>query len=148
MIYTEEICDLFTVPSKYFLAHCISSDFGMGAGIAVQFNKNYNMKNILKENYPAYEATFTKNGTTGDCIKIGRVFNLITKRKVYDKPTYDSLRSALIKCKNLCDKHGIKFLAMPLIGCGIDGLDWDKVKNIICEEFNDTDIDILVCKLK
>lgn len=27
--------DLFTMPEEYFLAHCISSDAKMGAGIAV-----------------------------------------------------------------------------------------------------------------
>jgi hypothetical protein len=36
---------------------------------------------------------------------------------------------------------------MPLIGCGLDRLRWDKVRNIVENVFADTDIDILVCKL-
>ena len=39
-------------------------------------------------------------------------------------------------------------VAMPLIGCGLDRLEWDKVKTIIAQTFNDTDIEVLVCKLK
>ena len=39
MIYKEEIRDLFTVAEEYYLAHCISADFGMGKGIVLEFNK-------------------------------------------------------------------------------------------------------------
>ena len=44
MIYKYEECDLFCVPSNYYLVQCISADFAMGAGIAVQFNKHFNVK--------------------------------------------------------------------------------------------------------
>ena len=30
MKYKEEKRDLFSVPEDYYLAHCISADFGMG----------------------------------------------------------------------------------------------------------------------
>lgn len=48
MIFKEEKRDLFTVPDDYYLAHCISADFGMGKGIVVEFNKRFNMKQILQ----------------------------------------------------------------------------------------------------
>ena len=35
---------------------------------------------------------------------------------------------------------------MPIIGCGLDKLQWDKVSKIIKEIFEDTDIEILVCR--
>lgn len=44
MIYKEEVKDLFTVTEDYYLAHCISADFGMGKGIVVEFNKRFDMK--------------------------------------------------------------------------------------------------------
>lgn len=44
MQYKEEIRDLFSVSEDYYLAHCISADFGMGKGIAIEFNKNFDMK--------------------------------------------------------------------------------------------------------
>ena len=34
MKLTIEQRDLFTVPNEYFLCHCVSSDFALGAGIA------------------------------------------------------------------------------------------------------------------
>ena len=48
MVYREEVRDLFSVADDYFLAHCISADFAMGKGIAVEFNKRFNTKTKLK----------------------------------------------------------------------------------------------------
>lgn len=50
MKYREENKDLFTVPEDYYLAHCISADFGMGKGIVVEFNKRFDMKRKLQTN--------------------------------------------------------------------------------------------------
>lgn len=80
-------------------------------------------------------------------------YNLVTKKRYWQKPTYDSLKIALINAKlyslMIADK-GTKEpkpvrLAMPRIGCGLDRLEWSKVKEIIEEVFADTDIEILVC---
>ena len=51
VLLLEEIRDLFTVPEDYYLAHCISADFGMGKGIVVEFNKRFNLKNKLVKSY-------------------------------------------------------------------------------------------------
>ena len=34
---------------------------------------------------------------------------------------------------------------MPIIGCGLDRLEWSRVSNIIKEIFENDDIEILVC---
>lgn len=39
------------------------------------------------------------------------------------------------------------YIAMPKIGCGLDKLEWSKVKAIIEEVFAGTDIEILICYL-
>ena len=44
-------------------------------------------------------------------------------------------------------QNSIKKVAMPVIGCGLDKLEWYKVSGIIKEVFADTDIEILVCKV-
>lgn len=40
-----------------------------------------------------------------------------------------------------------KYLVIPLIGAGLDRLDWDKIQEIIIKTFKDTEIKILVCYL-
>ena len=47
MTYKEEVRDLFSVPDDYYFVQCISADFGMGKGIAVEFNKRFDTKNKL-----------------------------------------------------------------------------------------------------
>ena len=48
MNFHEEKMDLLKVPQGYYLAHCINDDFALGAGVAKQINKAFNMKNKLK----------------------------------------------------------------------------------------------------
>ena len=146
MTYKEEIRDLFTVPEEYYLVHCISADFGMSKGIVIEFNKRFDMKRKLQSKYPDYVNEWHHNNWCGDCILESRVLNLITKERYFHKPTYDSLKSALLVCCSECLHNGITKIAMPIIGCGLDKLQWNKVSEIIKEVFEDTDIEILVCR--
>lgn len=141
MTITIEQRDLFTVPHGYYLAHCISADFALGAGIAKKFDEVYNMKFKLFREYDmyAYEG--------GDALPIDNVFNLVTKKKCYHKPTYDSVREALECMRDQMEMLYITKLAMPRIASGLDRLDWDEVYDIICEVFEDTDVEILICEL-
>lgn len=150
MKYTYEHRDLFSVDPDYILAHCISSDFVMGAGIAKLFT-NRGIKERLHNTYPLNSwnnhgymlPIFTKNHI---------VANLVTKHFVYEKPTYNTLTDSLIDLRDWTIRAyysgripSLK-IAMPLIGCGLDLLEWDKVEPIIKDVFKDTDIDILVCE--
>lgn len=146
MAYKEEVRDLFSVPEDYYLAHCISADFGMGKGIAVEFNKHFDMKNKLQYKYPDYVNQWHSSKMIGHCIREGRVFNLITKERYWHKPTYLSITFALKQMRTLCYLNDIKKIAMPIIGCGLDRLEWNKVSKIIQTLFEDRDIEILVCK--
>ncbi len=56
------------------------------------------------------------------------------------------MRNALNWMKEDCEIRGIKKIAMPMIGCGLDKLKWDDVSKIIKDVFKDTDVEILVCK--
>ena len=148
MIYKEEKRDLFTVDESYFLAHCISADFKLGAGIAVEFNKRFNMREKLQELVPwgnnedYWDADKSHHGY---CLKVGNIFNLVTKRNYWDKPTLQTMKNALVDLRDLyCYYPGVK-IAMPKIGCGLDRLNWDDVSALIQEVFKDTDVEILVC---
>lgn len=139
MTIHEEQRDLFTVPQGYYLAHCISADFALGAGIAKKFDEVYNMKFKLFKNYDGYEYE------CGDCLVVDNVFNLVTKPKYYHKPTYESLKEALEAMKEYVLYFDINKVAMPHIAAGLDRLQWDQVFETIKEVFEDTDVDILIC---
>jgi hypothetical protein len=129
------------VPQGYYLAHCVSSDFAIGAGIAKVFNDVYNMRFKLFKNYPNY----VYNG--GDALLVDNVFNLVTKQKYYHKPTYETLREALETMREHLELLDVTKLAMPKIASGLDRLNWNLVYDIICETFEETDIDIVICEL-
>lgn len=148
MIYREEIRDLFSVPDEYYLAHCISADFGMGKGIVVEFNKRFDMKRKLQNRYPDYLDVYNRHRIGGDCILEDRVLNLVTKERYFHKPTIITMRIALQKMKKICMENNITKVAMPTIGSGLDRLAWSVVSDQIHMIFDDTNIEILVCKLK
>jgi len=141
MTITIEKRDLFTVPQGYYLAHCISADFALGAGIAKTFDEIYNMRFKLFREYDMYSYV------GGDALLIDNVFNLVTKNKCYHKPTYDSVREALVTMKDIMDFNSTTKLAMPKIGCGLDRLTWEQVYDIICDVFENTDVEILICEI-
>lgn len=142
MYYHEEKKNLLSVPQGYYLAHCISADFAMGAGVAKQIDELFDMRAALKELWGG-EVEAMENC----CLPVGNVLNLVTKDKHWQKPTLQSLREALEDMKLLAQEQHIRKIAMPKIGCGLDRLNWDDVSPIIQEVFDKTDIEILVCYL-
>lgn len=148
VIFREEKRDLFAVPEDYYLAHCVSADFALGAGIAVEFNKRFDMRRKLKEDWPNCIEEMRKHGLRGECCLIENVFNLITKERCYYKPTYTSIEEALHAMRIVADINGVKKIAMPKIGCGLDGKDWSVIKKMLKDIFEDSDIEILVCSLE
>lgn len=154
MTLTEIHSDLFAVPSDFALAHCISADFALGAGIAKQFNKKYQLRKRL---FLVYEASFvprwdrTQDRFRGGCIinftNDRTIFNLVTKRNYWMKPELIYIKNALLWMKEMCEDHDIKKVAMPKIACGLDGQKWSDIKPLIEEVFKDTDIEFWVCSL-
>ncbi len=111
----------------------------MGKGIALQFKMKY------PENY-----TFYKKVCNNGRMLVGKVLvfeqkpannpkfiiNFPTKRHWKGKSTIQDiskgLDSLLIEIKQL----KIKSIAIPALGCGLGGLDWQQVKSIISDAFS------------
>lgn len=141
MTFTEEKGDLFAaeILSNYALCHCISSDFALGAGIAKEFAK-MGVKKALCENYTkqwqgrGYCLLTETDGVT--------VANLVTKERYFHKPTLETLRQALENLRKQALEMKLTKIAMPKIGCGLDKLDWEDVREIIKGVFDDTEIEL------
>lgn len=136
MKFNEKKGNLFELDNKkYYFAHCISSDYALGAGIAVEFQKRFKLRDKLMK---------CGSGSYTEVIVIDNIFNLVTKNKYWNKPTYLSLAMCIRDMRDLCKSRNIKYLAMPRIASGLDRLQWSKVREIIKEEFKDLDIEIEV----
>ncbi|MCH5203613.1 MAG: macro domain-containing protein [Oscillospiraceae bacterium] len=136
MTFNEVRGDLFAYEGtgESTLVHCIASDFALGAGIAKVFAK-MGVKRELCEKYPK-----EWNGR-GYCLMTDtngvKTANLVTKQSSFGKPTLETLKQAL---EDFRDKaEDIHRIAMPKIGCGLDKLKWEDVRELIQEVFADTD---------
>lgn len=154
MKFKEVRGDLFsalrTQPKPLLLAHCISADAALGAGIAKTF----------RQKYPAM-AYWLKCLSQAHSLRIGNdyvwplapnkadvhIANLITKDRYWRKPTYTSLAKTLAALHKTVRQQQIKTLAIPRIGCGLDRLSWQKVSLMITAMFEDTDVTIIVYRL-
>ena len=46
-----------------------------------------------------------------------------------------------------CEKNGVTEVAMPTIGCGLDKLVWEDVRDLLVRMFRNTKVEITVYKV-
>lgn len=81
--------DLFTAPEDTSLGHCVGADMAMGAGIAVQFRKQFKkVDELLSQNVETGGVAVLKDNKRF-------IYYLVTKPFSYGKPTYESLDLSL-----------------------------------------------------
>ena len=142
MRYKEEQRNLFTVDyNQYKYVHCISADFSLGKGIALEMQHRFHTRDAIQSRAKPFSIPI------GNCIYTDPVLSMITKGKANSKPTYEQMYEALYHLCIATEKLNINSIAMPLIGCGLDGLKWPIVRALVKDIFEDTDMDILVCYL-
>uniref|UniRef100_A0A182QLX2 Macro domain-containing protein n=1 Tax=Anopheles farauti TaxID=69004 RepID=A0A182QLX2_9DIPT len=123
--------DLFAAPKDHSMAHCVAADLKMGAGIAVRFKQLYGKVEELR----AQNIGVGGVAVLADDGSQRFIYYLITKKTYNLKPTYDDLSRSLEAMKTHMASNGVQKLAIPRIGCGIDGLEWGKVKEILNKVF-------------
>ena len=106
----------------------------MGRGIALQFKKKF------PDNYKAY-ASACKNKS----VALGKMFvfenstsdgpnhiiNFPTKQHWRNKSNIEDIERGLDDLIEVIKKKNIKSMSLPPLGCGLGGLDWRDVKNLI-----------------
>lgn len=141
MEFIKKQADLFDQDLGIPLVHCIAADARMGAGIATQFVKRYpEMRSYLQQIEPevGQVISYVKKG-------LPMVYNLITKEVSFDKPTREDFNKTIETLKRQVIAQGVSTIAIPLIGAGLDRLDWYESEMFIRETFKDTDITIILC---
>ncbi|KAJ8974844.1 hypothetical protein NQ317_016636 [Molorchus minor] len=113
------------VPAEFALAHCVAQDLQMSRGIAAAFKEKF--------------------GNLGGDETSRRVFYLVTKHLSRDKPTYENVWESLISLRGALLSQEVTHLAIPKLSCGLDGLNWRVVRNMLEVLFQFTGIEVLVC---
>ncbi|XP_049793057.1 transcription initiation factor TFIID subunit 1-like isoform X2 [Schistocerca nitens] len=137
-VVTEINGDLFTAPADYSLAHCVAEDMRMGSGIAVTFKQMFRRVDELLEQRK-------RQGQVAMLELDGRfIYYLVTKPESTGKPTMETLERSLVAMRQHVIENNVKKIAMPRIGCGLDRLEWRRVKPLIESIFSGTGAQITV----
>ncbi|XP_037934200.1 ADP-ribose glycohydrolase OARD1 [Teleopsis dalmanni] len=130
--------DLFSAESSFSMAHCVAEDMRLGKGIAIKFRDKFGqIANLKAQNVKTGGVALVKD-------KSRYIYYLVTKQTSWGKPTYQSLHSSLNAMRDHMLQHNVNKLAIPRIGCGLDGLMWSKVNDLLHEIFAKDSIEIIV----
>ncbi|KAH8370622.1 hypothetical protein KR093_004348 [Drosophila rubida] len=134
---TEAKGNLFSAPENFALVHSVSADFAMCAGINLQFRCKFGHVDDLKKQQK-------HTGNVAVLEQGGRfIYNLVTKERAHEKCTYTALYYALLAMREHMRENGVSKLAIPRLGCGIDRLDWLRVRSLLELVFVSDSVDII-----
>jgi O-acetyl-ADP-ribose deacetylase (regulator of RNase III) len=115
----------------------------MGKGLALQFKLSF------PENYVQYRIACQLG-----LISPGRCFywqetnrwiaNFPTKRHWRDSSHLSDIEAGLADLVQFTRAHSLKSMAIPPLGCGLGGLQWDAVEPLIRSAFNGEAISVLL----
>ena len=74
-------------------------------------------------------------------------YHMITKTRYFHKPTYKALRASLLALKSHAETNNVSSISIPRIGCGLDQLDWQKVRDMIQDVFHGSIVQVTVLTL-
>ncbi|GLV32931.1 uncharacterized protein CBL_09007 [Carabus blaptoides fortunei] len=146
-VVQEVTGELFDASSDCSLVHCVAQDLRMGRGIAVRFKKIFGgIQDLRKQHVKVGNVAVLHKVGSGN-LRRDYVYYLVTKKYSSQKPTISALRQALSGLKAHCLQNNVSKLAMPRIGCGLDKLSWQEVKEILNDTFQDSNIQVIVYNL-
>ena len=135
--------DLFKAEQD-ILAHGCNCVGGFGSGVSGVMAK---LHPKAKEKY--LEKFNTEGWKLGDIQLVesnGKIIaNCATQQKYFPRnivnADYPAIEICMLKLYKLC-KHTNKTLAIPKIGAGLAGGDWNKIEAILKEVFEDIDVNV------
>lgn len=130
MVTFVEFGNIFKIKGVKNYAHGCNCAGAMGKGIAVQFKERYpqmysEYKALCRNGKFALGSVFEYN--YGD----GYVFNLGTQVSWTTRANIKAVEEAIDKMMAIASALQVDKIALPKIGAGLGGLNWDDVKAVI-----------------
>ncbi len=142
--------DILTEPAEA-LVNTVNCVGVMGRGVALQFKKAF------PENFKVYANACKKKE-----VEIGRIyvfdrekefgglvpppsnypryiFNFPTKKHWRNRSRLEDIEASLKDLGSKIVKHKIRSIAIPALGCGLGGLEWEQVRPLIVKTLTDID---------
>ena len=124
------------------IGHCVSADAAMSAGIAQQMNRAFlGLRRHVKTRRPKVGSVVPFHA---DDPMTDLVYNLVTKRKFFHKPTVAMIAKSINAMRDHAVKHKVKLINLPLIACGLDRQDWKTISKLLLNAFGETRIKLRI----
>lgn len=120
----------------------------MGKGIALQFKEAFPYNNKVY-----VEACKKKELVPGKLLAVWDENLLLGKKLIINFPTkvhwrnpseYEYIEKGLVALRELLQKEKVNSIAIPPLGCGNGGLDWDRVKPMIEKALSGLETQVLI----
>lgn len=130
------------------LVNTVNTVGAMGKGIALQFKKAF------PEMFPAYKSACKKGVLTVEHVHVFKrttmtnpryIINFATKKDWKYPSKIEYIEKGLASLIKEVEKRAIKSIALPPLGCGLGGLEWAQVYELIKAAFmNNDDVEVWV----
>lgn len=141
---TEVEGDLFDLGLPA-IGHGCNCSGVMGAGIAAEFRRRW------PQMYQQYrEMCLRHELTLGDLFVYESdvaIYNLMTQPTSGPTANLGAIGKSVKAALQDCDEFGIPKLGLPRIGCGIGGLRWEDVRQVLDEAAEDSPVDLVLVTL-
>lgn len=135
--------DMFEAPAdiRVNTVNCVGV---MGAGVALAFKQRY--PQMFKDYQRACKDGRVRPGRmhVWKSLEGDWIVNFPTKRDWRDPSRYEDIDTGLDDLRAYLDGVGPVTVALPALGCGHGGLDWDRVSGMIQNKLGDVDARVLV----
>ena len=123
------------------IAHCISADAKMSKGFAEAIcSRVHGLREYCRKTKPIVGSIIPFWDPESNIF----IYNLVTKSKLYEKPTVDNLRISLKNMRGHALLNNITTISMPKIGCGLSKLQWTDVFKLLQDTFTYSGIQIQI----
>ena len=122
------------------LVNAVNTVGVMGKGIALQF------KQAFPENFKAYQKACKQGEVVpGRMFVVDRqsvvnprfIVNFPTKRHWKGSARLSDIESGLQDLVKVVEERGIRSIAIPPLGCGLGGLDWNEVRPLVVSSLSE-----------
>lgn len=135
--------DIFenSVDIRVNTVNCVGA---MGAGVALAFKKRY--PEMFKEYQAACKHGLIKPGVmhVWKTLDGAWIVNFPTKRDWRDPSRYEDIEIGLDDFRQYLDSVGPVSVALPALGCGNGGLDWERVSKLILDKLEGVNAQVYV----
>jgi len=128
-VITHSNGDMFAIGADALVnpVNCVGT---MGAGLALVFKRRFPA--AFKAYSHACADGLVRSGSIYTFVEDGiTLFHFPTKRHWRDRSKLVDIQKGLLALRTEIVSTGVKSVAVPALGCGLGGLDWDEVKPCI-----------------